>query len=222
MADLRLLIVAADPLARAGLATLIERPLLERTLHESQPEVRIVGQIGVVETTPAEIELYQPDILLWDLGWDAEESLTLLEELELGEVEGSLAVVALTPDEEAAAEAWSAGVRGLLYREVSAERLLAAIEAVYWGLIAVEPELMALLAPAGVLTEPLLAEDLTPRELEVLRLLAEGLSNKAIAQQLDISDHTVKFHVNAIMKKLGAQSRTAAVVQATRLGLIVL
>jgi DNA-binding NarL/FixJ family response regulator len=105
---------------------------------------------------------------------------------------------------------------------VSGERLLAAIEAVYWGLIAVEPELMALLAPAGVLPELPLAEELTPRELEVLRLLAEGLSNKAIAQQLDISDHTVKFHVNAIMKKLGAQSRTAAVVQATRLGLIVL
>jgi two-component system nitrate/nitrite response regulator NarL len=217
MVDLRLLIVAADPLARAGLAT-----LLESTLQQSRPEVRIVGQIGVAETTPAEIEIYQPDIVLWDLGWDPEESLTLLEELELGEVEGSLAVVALAPNEEAATVAWSAGVRGLLYREVSGERLLAAIEAVYWGLIAVEPELMALLAPAGVLAEPPLAEELTPRELEVLRLLAEGLSNKAIAQQLDISDHTVKFHVNAIMKKLGAQSRTAAVVQATRLGLIVL
>ena len=222
MVDLRLLIVAADPLARAGLATLLERPILDSTLQQSRPEVRIVGQIGVAETAPAEIEIYQPDILLWDLGWDPEESLTLLEELELGEVEGSLAVVALTPNEEAVAEAWSAGVRGLLYREVSGERLLAAIEAVYWGLIAVEPELMNLLAPAGASAEPLLAEELTPRELEVLRLLAEGLSNKAIAQQLEISDHTVKFHVNAIMNKLGAQSRTAAVVQATRLGLIVL
>jgi len=217
MVDLRLLIVAADPLARAGLTT-----LLESTLQQSRPEVRIVGQIGVAETTPAEIEIYQPDIVLWDLGWDPEESLTLLEELELGEVEGSLAVVALTPNEEAAREAWPAGVRGLLYREVSGDSLLAAIEAVYWGLIAVEPELMALLAPAGILPGPPLAEDLTPRELEVLRLLAEGLSNKAIAQQLDISAHTVKFHVNAIMKKVGAQSRTAAVVQATRLGLIVL
>ncbi len=217
MADLRLLIVAADPLARAGLGTLVERSLVERRL-----DVRIVGQIGVTETAPAEIDIYQPDMVLWDLGWDPDESLSLLEELELGEVEGSLAVVALVPDEEPVAEAWSAGVRGLLYREVSGERLLAAIEAVYWGLIAVEPELMALLAPVGALPEPLLAEELTPRELEVLRLLAEGLSNKAIGQQLDISDHTVKFHVNAIMSKLGAQSRTAAVVQATRLGLIVL
>ncbi len=65
-------------------------------------------------------------------------------------------------------------------------------------------------------------EDLTPRELEVLQLLAEGLANKAIAQRLGVSDHTIKFHVNAILGKLGAQSRTEAVVRATRLGLIVL
>ncbi|MBI1880571.1 MAG: response regulator transcription factor, partial [Chloroflexi bacterium] len=63
---------------------------------------------------------------------------------------------------------------------------------------------------------------LTPRELEVLQLLAEGLPNKAIARRLDISDHTVKFHVNAILSKLSAQSRTDAVVRATRLGLILL
>jgi DNA-binding NarL/FixJ family response regulator len=66
------------------------------------------------------------------------------------------------------------------------------------------------------------AEALTPRELEVLQLLAEGLPNKTIARQLSISEHTVKFHLNAIMSKLGAQSRTEAVVRATRLGLIIL
>jgi two-component system nitrate/nitrite response regulator NarL len=65
-------------------------------------------------------------------------------------------------------------------------------------------------------------EDLTPRELEVLQLLAEGLPNKAIGLRLSISEHTVKFHVNAILGKLGAQSRTDAVVRATRLGLIIL
>jgi len=65
-------------------------------------------------------------------------------------------------------------------------------------------------------------EELTAREMEVLQLLAEGLPNKSIAQRLDISEHTVKFHVNAILRKLEAQSRTEAVVQATRLGLILL
>jgi DNA-binding NarL/FixJ family response regulator len=65
-------------------------------------------------------------------------------------------------------------------------------------------------------------EPLTPREMEVLQRLAEGLTNKAIAQELGISEHTIKFHVNAIMGKLHAQSRTEAVVRATRLGLILL
>ena len=59
-------------------------------------------------------------------------------------------------------------------------------------------------------------EDLTPREDEVLQLLAQGMTNKAIAHQLGITDHTVKFHVNAIMTKLNAQSRTDAVIRATR------
>jgi DNA-binding NarL/FixJ family response regulator len=65
-------------------------------------------------------------------------------------------------------------------------------------------------------------EELTSRELEVLRLMAEGLPNKTIALRLGISEHTVKFHVNAILGKLGVASRTEAVVRATRLGLILL
>ncbi len=67
-----------------------------------------------------------------------------------------------------------------------------------------------------------LIEDLTPREREVLGLLAEGLSNRAIAGRLGISEHTAKFHVHIILGKLGTQSRTEAVVQAARLGLITL
>ena len=74
--------------------------------------------------------------------------------------------------------------------------------------------------PASELAADTLFDDLTPREKEVLQLVAEGLTNKAIAQQLAISEHTVKFHVNAIMGKMNAQSRTEAVVRATRLGLI--
>jgi two-component system nitrate/nitrite response regulator NarL len=69
---------------------------------------------------------------------------------------------------------------------------------------------------------PELAESLTPREAEVLQLLTQGLANKAIAQRLGISDHTVKFHVNSILGKLGVQSRGEAIVQAMRLGLVAL
>jgi DNA-binding NarL/FixJ family response regulator len=66
------------------------------------------------------------------------------------------------------------------------------------------------------------AEGLTVRETEVLSLLAEGLSNKGIAARLGISEHTAKFHVNAILSKLGAESRAAAIVRAARLGLVAL
>jgi DNA-binding NarL/FixJ family response regulator len=76
------------------------------------------------------------------------------------------------------------------------------------------PEAPNVAAPSG--------EGLTARELEVLALVAEGLPNKLIAHRLGISDHTVKFHVNAVLAKLGAQSRTEAVVRAARRGMLVL
>jgi two-component system nitrate/nitrite response regulator NarL len=212
MADLRLLVVAADPLARAGLVTLLD----------DRPALQIAGQVSGGESLVEELDVFQPDVLVVDLGWEPEEGLANLEELALDPEDERLAVVVLAPDEETAAAAWAAGARGLLPRTTPGERLVAAIQGVAQGLAVIEPELLAGAWPAGSSPAPELAEELTPRELQVLQLLAEGLANKAIAQQLAISDHTVKFHVNAIMSKLGAQSRTAAVVRATRLGLIML
>jgi DNA-binding NarL/FixJ family response regulator len=138
--------------------------------------------------------------------------------------ETGLPVVALLPDEAHASEAWTAGARGLLLRQTDAEKLEAALLAVSQGLVTLDPSLTAAIMPTPDFAEhpPPPTEALTPRELEVLQLLAEGLPNKTIARRLDISDHTVKFHVNAILSKLGAQSRTDAVVRATRLGLILL
>jgi DNA-binding NarL/FixJ family response regulator len=89
-------------------------------------------------------------------------------------------------------------------------------------LVVIDPALCGAVMPSGEPSPEAPTEALTPRELDVLQLMAEGLANKAIAQKLGISDHTVKFHVNAIMSKLNAQSRTEAVVRATRLGLIIL
>lgn len=212
MADLRLLIIAADPLARAGLVTLLDE----------RPGLQIAGQVAGDDTLADELDVFEPDLLVVDLGWEPEQGLALLEDLALDPEEGGLAAVALAPDEQSAAAAWSAGARALLPRTISGGGLVVAIQAVAQGLAVIEPELLAFGWPAGSPELAGLAESLTPRELEVLQLLAEGLANKAIAQRLAISEHTVKFHVNAIMSKLGAQSRTAAVVRATRLGLIVL
>ena len=88
--------------------------------------------------------------------------------------------------------------------------------------MAVDPALGGALLPTHGATDAFKVEELTKREHEVLKLLAEGLSNRSIAVQLEISEHTVKYHVNSILRKLGAQSRTEAVVRATRSGLILL
>lgn len=110
----------------------------------------------------------------------------------------------------------------LLLREASAQEIVAAVIAVAHGLSVMDPSL-ATEAPSAqfVAGDAALAPaQLTPRELDVLRLVASGLPNKAIALELHISDHTVKFHMGSIMSKLDASSRTEAVTLAVRQGLL--
>jgi len=206
--DLRVLVVADDPLARAGLAALLV----------SQPGCTVAAQVSGEADPIAMLELYNPDVVVWDLGWDPALALERLADLR----EAGPPVVALLPDGTYAAEARTSGAIGLLLRDSGAPGLVAALMAVARGLVVLDPELAAAAPPAGDRMPAPTIGDLTPREMEVLRLLAEGLTNKSIAHRLEISEHTVKFHVNAIMGKLGAQSRTEAVTRATRLGLILL
>ena len=222
MADLRILIVADDPLARAGLAALLE----------AQPGCTIAGQTpsGPADNLAGALETYQPDLLLWDLGWNAEPAVERLTAFRPGRLPVAVLLPAGASAGQAAA-AWSAGARALLSRNADGPHVAAALLALAQGFAVVDPAVAAF-GPGGrspvpesgwqAAEAPALAEELTPRELEVLRLLAEGLPNKAIAQRLGISEHTAKFHVNAILGKLGVQSRTEAVVRATRLGLILL
>lgn len=212
---IRVLIVADDLLSRAGLSTLLA----------DQPGCSVVGQVGEGGDLPVQLEIYRPDVVVWDLGWDPAPDAPdwpALERLASLAEEGT-AIVALLPDEAHAAEVWVAGARGLLLRNTRPRRLLAAVTAATHGLTTLDPALSgALLPQTDAAYPPPPVEPLTPREQEVLQLLAEGLPNKTIARRLNISDHTVKFHVNAILSKLNAQSRTEAVVRATRLGLILL
>lgn len=197
------LIVAADPLVRDGLAARLE----------DRPELAIVGR-----TDPDDVTLFAPQarVVLWDLGSTPEPDLDPLLEL----TASGVPVVVLAGRPEPAAAALRAGVRGVLGRTAAVDSLVLGLLAAAVGLIVVDPELLpaaGILRPAGPGEPP---ETLTPRELEVLSLVADGLSNKEIARRLGISEHTVKFHVNTIMSKLGARSRTEAVVTAARLGLI--
>lgn len=209
MPPLRVLLIADDLLTRAGLAALLARA----------SSCEIVGQLASAEELIAAFTTYLPDAALWDLGWQAEAALERLAEL----ADSSPPIVVLLADDAWATTAWTAGARGLLRRTATVEAMAASLEAVAQGLVVLDPGLATALfsAPPPTPTAPPL-EAITPREREVLQLLAEGLPNKAIAQRLSISEHTVKYHVNALLGKLNAQSRTEAVVRATRLGLILL
>jgi len=117
------------------------------------------------------------------------------------------------------------GIRGILPADVTPAQLVSALGAVAKGLVVLQPRepALALASSQARNGEPAeLFEPLTPREKEVLQMLASGLGNKQIAAHLKISEHTAKFHVAAILGKLGASSRTEAVSLGLRRGLILL
>ncbi len=112
------------------------------------------------------------------------------------------------------------GVRAILGRSPSSQEIAAAIEATAAGLTALGPEQADALLPPVRLDAEIAVEPLTEREIEVLALMAEGAANKEIAHRLAISEHTAKFHVSSILGKLGATSRTEAVKEGIRRGLV--
>lgn len=206
----RIVIIGDNLLARAGLAALLAQ------------FCEVVGQTSAAATLPEDIEVFQPDAVLVDLGWSPEKLLSQLMSL----VESDVPLVALLADDNAADDVLSAlaefAIYGLLRQNTPPERIVAALNAAIDGLIVLDPLLAKIAIPTTSQALDTPAETLTKREIEVLQLLATGQTNKAIARKLGITDHTVKFHVNAIMTKLGAQSRTDAVVRATRAGLLLL
>jgi len=127
--------------------------------------------------------------------------------------------IVLLGDAEWSSEALRVGVRAILAADAPGTEILAAIEAAAAGLAAIDPRDLESLLPAS---SPVVAGPLTARELEVLRMLAEGAANKNIAWKLAISEHTVKFHVAQILGKLNAGTRTEAVTLGIRKGLILL
>jgi DNA-binding NarL/FixJ family response regulator len=135
------------------------------------------------------------------------------------------ASIALTTsaDDESVLGALRAGARGYLTKDAGAEEIRAAVEAVARGEAALDPAIqhhvLAAVAEPAPAPEPEAPDDLTPREIEVLRLIAEGLTNAEIAERLVVSAATVKSHVNHIFSKIGARDRAQAVVYAYANGL---
>ncbi len=209
MIPLRLIIIADDPLTRAGLATAL-------LTHENCTVVAQMNSQDYLEDVQFDgfdEEVEAVDLVVWDLGWDFDGSPPEWQEVETP-------ILTLLPDGVKTAVLWASGVAATLPRHAKAAQIIAAAQAIMAGLAVFDPKTTPI-QPRNILPETeMSAETLTAREIEVLQRLAQGLTNKAIAQELTISPHTIKFHVNTIMNKLNAQNRTAAVVKATRLGFI--
>lgn len=201
---LHVLVLADDPLARAGLAS----------FFADADGYALAGTTALDEDLDAAVEAFRPDVVLWDFGVGDAGAPDLAPLLD-----AAVPIVALVPDEDRADAAWTAGARALLLRSAARDHILTALFAVQRGLVVIDPDLAD--AVIGLRTIMPDGPDLTPREQEVLALVAEGLPNKGIADRLDITEHTVKYHVAALLSKLGAQSRTEAVVVAARSGRLI-
>ena len=216
-AKIRLLLVDDQSLFREAL----------RTLLSLQPDFDLVGEAPDGEAAVAAVAKLKPDVVLMDLRMPV-----------LGGVEATRRIVAAGPkpriivlttfdeDEEVFA-ALRAGAVGYMLKASSAEKLCGAIRAAAQGSAVLEPSVAAKLmaraaAPAAprAPAAPPLSEPLSARELDVLRFLASGFSNKEIGAQLKISEGTVKNHMTNVLGKLGALDRTQAALRARELGLV--
>jgi two-component system, NarL family, nitrate/nitrite response regulator NarL len=206
-AILRVLVVGEDPLARSGLVALLS----------DAEDLTVAGQCAPDEAA-ALLRSTAADVVLWDTGVEMPSDLEELHEIADGR---GPALVVLTGGEGRVPDLLGAGARGVLTRDTDGARLLAALQAAALGLVVVDERLSAGALRRRAAAEPLV-ESLTPREIEVLHLIGQGLSNRAIAERLAISEHTAKFHVNAILGKLGAQTRAEAVAVGVRSGLLLL
>jgi two-component system, NarL family, nitrate/nitrite response regulator NarL len=192
----RVAVLTEDPLLRTGLTSLLAQ------------EVEVVDLDGA-------------EVALWDAGADTQRTPTRLAELRGLRVP----VLAAVADATHAAPALAAGAKGVILRDQVGPGIAAALLAVKSGLTVIDGALAPSVVPAASRERAVARPtkgigDLTDRERQVVQLLAEGLSNKLIADRLGISDHTAKFHVNGVMAKLGSSTRTEAVVEAVRRGLV--
>lgn len=215
---IRVAIAAADNIVRAGLESIVR----------ASPSLAVVGSSSNLDTLAALIEDYSPDVVLIELGLHNDEPLSE-KLLALGAVSPPAPAIVVLADDihtDWTTEALRLGVRALLPRKATAEEIVPAVVAAATGLVVLHPDVFDLLLPVLPSTARTLptspVQALTPREIEVLGMLAEGLGNKAIARRLSISEHTVKFHVSSIFTKLNASSRTEAVTLGARQGLIML
>ncbi|MDZ8052352.1 MAG: response regulator transcription factor [Aulosira sp. ZfuVER01] len=209
---IRVMVVATSSVVRAGLSAVVS----------SNSQLNVVGSASNLDTAIGEVGQLQPDVVLLDLGSNSQpsiwEKLLLFQEEQYPVGFLVLAEEIESIDLEAALRS---GVRGILPGDSTESEIIAAVIAIADNLVVLHPDFLELLPiREKVATTPV--QTLTPREIDVLEMLGSGLGNKAIAKHLQISEHTVKFHISSIFQKLAVSTRTEAVTVGVRLGLIML
>jgi DNA-binding NarL/FixJ family response regulator len=194
----------------------VRRAKLE-SIVRSHAEFQLAGSFGAVASLMSFARSTELDVIVIDS--DSIRDL-LLEPIS----EAAIVLLTEVSDARSISRLLRIGVRAILSRESDPYNVLSAIYAVYDGLVllstATAESLAAVYGDQPLEVEDEVSEEITSRETDVLRMLAEGLVNKEIAARLGISEHTVKFHISSILDKLGASTRTEAVTMGIRRGLI--
>jgi NarL family two-component system response regulator LiaR len=205
---IRVVIVDDHAVVRRGL----------RAFLDLQPDVDVVGEAADGASAEEITGRLHPDVVLMDLVMPDTDGIATIARLR--ETTKKPAVLVLTSflDDVHVFAALQAGATGYLLKDVQPDELVRAIRQVHQGESALHPKVAARLVQHTA--QPSGFADLTPREREVLRLLAEGFANKEIARRLSLSEKTVKTHVSNILQKLGVADRTQAALLAVRRGLV--
>jgi DNA-binding NarL/FixJ family response regulator len=210
---IRILIADDHPIVRDGLSAVLE----------TQADFAIVGEAASGAQAVAQAAALRPDVILLDLELPELDGVAALRAIRAADPAMKAIIFTAFDTDERILGAVQAGAQGYLLKGVPRDELFQAIRVVHSGGSLLQPVVAARLlrqvSGAGAADLP---EALTERELEVLQLLAKGRQNKEIANDLVISERTVKFHVSAILGKLGVGNRTEAVSRAAQLGLVTL
>jgi two-component system, NarL family, response regulator YdfI len=213
---IRVLVAANSAVSRAGLESIVRNSYV----------LQLSGSLADTTFLNTRIRDLQPDVVLIELN---HEGLEITEPVASPEsLDSLISIVVLMDRPEAGwiARALHRGVKAILPRNASSTEILWSIQAANSGLFLFDHEaaqqLISRFSSEPRIESAELLEELTERETEILRKLAEGLGNKQIASSLAISEHTVKFHISSILDKLGASSRTEAVTIGIRMGLVLL